>query len=67
MDKFRLTVLRGHLQALETGFAVQMYDANEVREAAESLADNYPDMPDEERARVDTLKLAGHAGRGLIC
>jgi hypothetical protein len=66
MDKHRLAVLRGRLQTAETGFEVRMFNALYVREIVTGILEDYPDMPDEERDRVENLKLAASETRGRV-
>lgn len=66
MDKHRLAVLRGKLNSAEVGLEVRMFTTLHVRLIVEDLLEEYPDMPEEERERVEDLKLAVAEPRGLV-
>ncbi len=58
LDNTTLTVIRGKLTALETGYRVGILEAGELWSEAQDLLDNHPDMPEAERERAEALKLA---------
>ncbi len=64
MDDTLLTVLRGKITALEKGYEVGIYSAEEVSDEANTLLRQHNDMPKKERARLEALALAGTATRG---
>ncbi len=64
MNDAILTVIRGKLTSLETGFLVGMYEADELKSEAEDLLTAHPDMPADERQRAEALKLAVAPTRG---
>lgn len=66
MDTYQLIVLRGELDALESGFLADVLDAREVSEEADRLLGQHPNMPKEERAQAESLRLASQPTRGLV-
>jgi hydrogenase maturation factor len=66
MDHTVLTVLHGKLIAVESGYALDIVDASEVREEARGFLDQYPDMPQEERERCKALLMAGKPTAGKV-
>jgi hypothetical protein len=66
MDQTLFKVLRGKIDAIERGFALDIYSAADVRDEAQEILNDHPDLPKEERARLDALLAAGEPTRGLI-
>lgn len=66
MDKHRLVELRGKLRVAEIGFETHMFRAIHIREIVDNLLEDYPEMPDEERERVEDLRLAATKTRGWL-
>lgn len=66
MNSTLLTILRGKLTALETGWSVGVYEPYDLKAGAEEVLMDYPDMPAAERERAEALKLASEPARGLV-
>lgn len=62
MNSAQLTVLRGSLLAYEQGILVGLYGLADLADAVARWERIYPDMPDEERARVNVLKMSLSTG-----
>jgi hypothetical protein len=66
MDDTTLTVIRGKLTALETGYLVEMLEPGEVAEEATALLTNHPNLPQAERRRAEALMLAVAPAAGKV-
>lgn len=66
MNVTLLSILRGKLLALESGWFVGVYEPYDLKVEADELLADYPDMPAAERERAEALKLAGVPARGLV-
>ncbi len=66
MDKHRLAALREKLKVAEIGFKTRLFQPIHMREIVAEMLDEFPDMPDEERERVENLQLAGSHTRGRV-
>ena len=66
MDHVQLTVLRGKLISVESGYALDIMEAGDVQTEAKGFLEQYPDMPKEERARCEALLLAGKPTVGRV-
>lgn len=60
MDKFKLIVIRGKLEAIERGLTSGLFSPTEAIEEAQQLLTDYPDMPEEEKARINVFLGAGN-------
>jgi hypothetical protein len=66
VDKHRLAALREKLKTVEVGFEVRMFKSPHIRVIVADLLEEFPDMPDEERERIEDLKLAASETKGLV-
>lgn len=66
MDKHRLAELRDKLKIVEVGYEARMFKGLHIRTMVADLLDEFPDMPEDERERIEDLKLAASETKGLL-